>query len=112
MNHEWLLPKCSSAIIHGGAGTLAAVLKAKIPLVVISIFGDQPWWGSIIENKRLGIHIPFKQITTAKILAALSIIQTDEYLSNIKEMGEEIQSENGLQRTIKMLEDYFAIQQQ
>ena len=106
-NHEWLLPKCSSAIIHGGAGTLAAVLKAKIPLVVISVFGDQPWWGSIIESKRLGIHIPFKKITTARLLAALAIIQTNEYLSNIHKMGEEIRLENGLQMTIRTLEDYF-----
>ncbi|WPU92684.1 glycosyltransferase [Mucilaginibacter sabulilitoris] len=110
VNHEWLLPKCSSAIIHGGAGTLAAVLNAQIPLVIISVFGDQPWWGSIIENKRLGIHIPFKQITTAKILDALYIIQTDEYLNNTRKMGDEIQLENGLQHTVKMLEDYFVAQ--
>lgn len=107
VNHEWLLPKCSSAIIHGGAGTLAAVLKASIPLVVVSVFGDQPWWGSIIESKRLGIHIPFKKITTARILTALAIIQTSEYLSNIQEMGEEIKLENGLHTTIRTLEDYF-----
>ncbi|WP_184549123.1 glycosyltransferase [Mucilaginibacter sp. FT3.2] len=110
VNHAWLLPKCSSAIIHGGAWTLAAVLKAKIPLVVISIFGDQPWWGSIIEKERLGIHIPFKKITTGNVLAALSIIQTNEYLSKIKEIGEKVNLENGLQLTIKMLEDYFVTQ--
>jgi len=33
--HDWLLPRCSSVIHHGGAGTTAAGLRAGIPAIVI-----------------------------------------------------------------------------
>ena len=33
--HSWLLPKCSAAIHHGGAGTTAAALRAGIPCLVV-----------------------------------------------------------------------------
>jgi sterol 3beta-glucosyltransferase len=59
VNHEWLFPQCKTAIIHGGSGTLAAVLKAQIPVIITSIFGDQPWWGKLMEKKKSGSISPF-----------------------------------------------------
>lgn len=35
--HEWLLPQCSCAVIHGGAGTTAAVLRSGVPCVVTRV---------------------------------------------------------------------------
>jgi UDP:flavonoid glycosyltransferase YjiC (YdhE family) len=31
IDHEWLFPPCKIAVLHGGIGTIAATLKAKIP---------------------------------------------------------------------------------
>ena len=31
--HEWLFPQCACAVHHGGAGTVAAVLRSGIPQV-------------------------------------------------------------------------------
>jgi UDP:flavonoid glycosyltransferase YjiC (YdhE family) len=42
--HEWLFPRCVMAIHHGGAGTVAATLRAGIPCVVFSVLMDQPFW--------------------------------------------------------------------
>ena len=53
-SHQWLFPKCKAAIILGGVGTLAAALKAGIPSVIVSIFGDQHWWGKLIQKKGPG----------------------------------------------------------
>ena len=33
--HSWLLPQCSAAIHHGGAGTTAAALRAGLPTLVV-----------------------------------------------------------------------------
>jgi sterol 3beta-glucosyltransferase len=107
VNHDWLFPRCKSAIIHGGVGTTAAVLKAKIPVIIVSIIADQPWWGKIIESKGVGVHIPFKKLTTQKLLAA---IEDTEGLSMKREaniLGEQINRENGLKKTIDALENYF-----
>jgi sterol 3beta-glucosyltransferase len=107
VSHQWLLPHCKAAIIHGGVGTTAAVLKAKIPVIIVSIIADQPWWGRIIERKKLGLHIPFKKLTTQKLLAAIETIQSPQFRQNAMDIGERIARENGLDRTIDALEKYF-----
>ena len=107
-DHEWLLPKCKAAIHHGGAGTLAAVLKAKIPSIIVSIFGDQPMWGKIVARKKIGVHIPFKKVTTKKLLGAIEETQTPAFRKNAFEAGEKVNAENGIERAIEQLEAYFA----
>lgn len=107
INHEWLFPQCMCAIVHGGAGTTAAVLKAKLPLIIVSVFGDQPWWGNIIQNKQLGVHIPFKQITTKKLLKAIAFVQTPQVIKNVNNIGETIEQESGLKNTLNAIEQYF-----
>jgi hypothetical protein len=42
VDHELLLRHCSAAVHHGGAGTLAASLRAGLPTMVCSVWADQP----------------------------------------------------------------------
>ncbi|MEP6747680.1 MAG: glycosyltransferase [Bacteroidota bacterium] len=107
-NHEWLLPKCKAAIHHGGAGTLAAVLKAKIPSIIVSIFGDQPMWGKIVAHRKIGSHIPFKKVTAKNLLDAIEKTQALSCRKNAFEIGEKVNAENGIERAIEHLEAYFA----
>ena len=107
-NHEWLLPKCKAAIFHGGAGTVGAVLKAGIPSIIVSIFGDQPMWGKIVQRKKLGTHIPFKKLTTKNLLAAINETQAPAFRKNASETGEKVKAENGTQHAIEKLEAYFS----
>ncbi|MEO6903287.1 MAG: glycosyltransferase [Bacteroidia bacterium] len=107
VDHQWLFPKCKVAIFHGGAGTLAAVIKSKLPVIIISIFVDQPIWGKIIEYKKLGIHIPAKKITTEKLISAIQKSQTDEIKNNVSSIGQAIKNENGLDNAIQEIEKYF-----
>lgn len=39
--HEWLFPRCSMAIHHGGAGTTAASMRAGIPTCIMPVLADQ-----------------------------------------------------------------------
>ena len=108
INHQWLLPQCSAAIIHGGSGTVAAVLSAKTPLVIASIFGDQPWWGKLMAKKQLGAHIPFSQISTRTLLDALDLVQAQDMRERVRNMGEQMNREDGVATAINALERYFA----
>src|SRR6185436_8276600 len=47
--HEWLFPKMSAVIHHGGAGTSAAALRAGIPSIVVPFFADQFFWGTLLH---------------------------------------------------------------
>ncbi len=107
ISHQRLFPLCKTAIIHGGVGTTAAVLNAKIHAIVVSIIADQPWWGKIIERKKMGFHIPFKKLTYQKLLSAISKAQNLEIIQDAVEIGERISREDGLNKTIGALESRF-----
>ena len=40
--HDWLFPRCSAVVIHGGAGTTAAALRAGVPTVVAPTTATSP----------------------------------------------------------------------
>lgn len=48
--HEWLFPRCAAVVYHGGAGTVARVVQAGVPSVIVPVlrFFDQPGWGRAV----------------------------------------------------------------
>jgi sterol 3beta-glucosyltransferase len=48
--HDWLFPKMELVIHHGGAGTVAAGLRAGKPTIIKPFFGDQFFWGEKITE--------------------------------------------------------------
>jgi UDP:flavonoid glycosyltransferase YjiC (YdhE family) len=107
INHDWVLPLCKVAIIHGGIGTTGAVIKAKIPVVIVSILADQPYNGKMVEQLKIGVHIPFKTVTTQKLLKAIALTQTEEYKRNAKVLGEKVDTEDGVAECVEIMEAYF-----
>ena len=104
---EWLFPQCKAAIIHGGIGTLAATLKAGIPPVIVSIFGDQHWWGKLIRKSGLGGHIPFKRLSPDKLITAIHCVLLPEVTQHLARMAGHLNGEDGLHNAIANLEEYF-----
>lgn len=107
-NHDWLFPRCQAVITHGGIGTVAAALRAGTPLIVASIFADQPWWGKRVERRGLGIHLPFRRWSKQKLVAAIRSVETAEMQQRVREIGDRMSREDGLQQTIAALENYFS----
>ncbi len=107
-NHDWLFPRCRAVITHGGIGTVAAALRARTPLIVASIFADQPWWGKRVERSGLGIHLPFQRWSNRKLVAAIRSVGTAEIQQRVREIGDRMSREDGLQQTIAALENYFS----
>lgn len=106
INHAWLFPKCKAAVIHGGIGTLAAVLKAGIPVIVASIFADQPTWGRIVEGKGNGIHIPWKKLSARRLVKALQQSEQPAMVAAAIDMGNEINNEKGVKDAVAVIEAY------
>jgi sterol 3beta-glucosyltransferase len=110
IDHSWLLPQCRTAIIHGGIGTIGAVLTAKIPAIVLSVFGDQPVWGKLIARKNLGVHLPFRKISKEKLLIAIEQTKSIAIKNAASATGDQIGKEDALARAIDRLENYFQAQ--
>ena len=105
-DYSWLLPKCSAAVIHGGIGTVAAALQAGIPVIVASIFVDQPVWGKIIAQKELGVHIPWKKLTAMRILKALKTVTKSPIAETITAVSARLIDEDGVATAIQAIERY------
>ncbi|HTF80971.1 MAG TPA: glycosyltransferase [Cytophagales bacterium] len=105
-NHERLMPLCKAAVIHGGIGTLTAVLRAKIVPIIVSIFADQPYWGKIIAKNGIGIHMRWKKISASKILSALSGEKYISLLNKASDVGSKIHIEDGVTMTINSLVEH------
>ena len=68
--HDWLFPRVSAVVHHGGAGTTAIGLKCGKPTMIVPFFGDQPFWGAMVARAGAGAHeaTPYKKLT-ADVLA-------------------------------------------
>jgi len=107
VNHEVVLPQCKLAVFHGGAGTLATVLRHQLPMIIVSFYTDQPTWGKIVEKKKWGMHIPLKKLTAEKMLRAISAVQSEEIRIHVAEIGRLVSQEKGVERAIYEIERYF-----
>lgn len=96
--HDWIFNRVSCAVHHGGAGTTAAAMAAGIPSIIVPFFGDQPFWGKMVARTGTGPQpIPFKELTAAKLSAAIVATLQSSVLKQAKAQGASIARENGVQ---------------
>ena len=102
--HDWLFPRVSLAVHHGGAGTTAAALHAGIPSVVVPFYGDQPFWAWRLQQLGIAPPAPLRHQLTAPALAR-AIKQASQLPMQITAaaLGEQARSENGIQTAIDQL---------
>jgi UDP:flavonoid glycosyltransferase YjiC (YdhE family) len=94
--HDWLFPRCSAVVHHGGAGTTAAGIRCGIPTVVVPFFGDQPFWGKMIAAAGAGPDpIPNAELTAENLAAAIQRALSREVQARAEVMGESIKKESG-----------------
>jgi UDP:flavonoid glycosyltransferase YjiC (YdhE family) len=93
--HDWLFPRVSAVVHHGGAGTTAIGLKCGKPTMIVPFFGDQPFWGAMVAKAKAGAHecIPYKKLTAEKFAEGIKQCLTDEAKENVKKIAESIELE-------------------
>jgi sterol 3beta-glucosyltransferase len=103
--HSWLFPQMAAIVHHGGAGTTAASLRAGVPSVVISFFGDQPFWGQRVADLGVGpAPIPRKKLTIDRLAQAIQTMVSDPGMRRRSaQLGAKIQAEDGLARVVETI---------
>lgn len=104
--HAWLFPRVESVVHHGGAGTLAAGLRAGKPTVVAAFFGDQPFWGRVNQRLGTGPAPLLRKKLTAESLAA-AIVDARRYEARANEVGARLREEDGAARAAELLLAHF-----
>ncbi|WP_437985433.1 glycosyltransferase [Sorangium sp. So ce117] len=108
--HDWLYPRVAAAVIHGGAGTVAACLRAGRPAVVVPHLADQLFWGRRVEELRVGPRaIPRPRLTADALAAAIRTAATDAGMKQrAEELGRKIRGEDGVTAAIGHIERHLA----
>jgi UDP:flavonoid glycosyltransferase YjiC (YdhE family) len=95
--HDWLFRHVSAVIHHGGAGTTAAAMAARKPSVIVPFFGDQFFWGAMVQKAGAGTKpIPGKELTASFLAAAIVEVLQPAVLERAGELGKLIDGENGM----------------
>lgn len=107
--HEALFPRVAAVVHHGGAGTIAAGLRAGAPTVVIPFQGDQPFWGARVERLGAGPRpIPYHRIDADGLARAINAATTDRAMRHrAAEIGERIRAEDGVAGAVRVLEAHL-----
>lgn len=94
--HDWLFKHVSCVVHHGGAGTTAAGIACGKPTVIVPFFGDQPFWGSMVNRAGAGPKPTRYKDLNAEILAeSINEALKPESLERAKDMANSISQERG-----------------
>ena len=104
--HDWLFPRVSAVVHHGGAGTTAAGLRAGRPTVVCPCIIDQPYWGERVHALGVGSKpIPQKKLTADNLAQAIREVTTNQSIrKNAESLGKQIREEDGIARAVAIIE--------
>jgi O-mycaminosyltylonolide 6-deoxyallosyltransferase len=69
-DYDWLFPRCACVLHHGGVGTLAAVLRAGRPSIVLPQILSQALFGQMLVRERLASAVLDSSSVQADALAA------------------------------------------
>lgn len=110
--HDWLFPRCSAVIHHGGAGTTAAALRACRPSWIIPHMSDQPYWGRRVAELGAGLPpVPLHKLTPRGFSKGIRLLlDPDRYetlSTGARRVGEAIQKEKGVENGVVAIQKYF-----
>ena len=93
--HDWLFPRVSAVVHHGGAGTTAIGLKCGKPTMIVPFFGDQPFWGAMVAKAGAGAHepIPYKGLTADALAEGILRCLTPEAKEAAEKLAKDIVNE-------------------
>jgi UDP:flavonoid glycosyltransferase YjiC (YdhE family) len=106
--HDWLFPQMDAVVHHGGAGTVAAGLRAGCPTIVIPFFGDQPFWGWCVYEAGAGPKPISRKKLTPELLADVitTVVNNKSMKQSAEAIGSRIREENGVERAVELIHYY------
>jgi sterol 3beta-glucosyltransferase len=103
--HDWLFPRVSLVVHHGGSGTSHSACRAGVPSVVLPFAGDQHFWADRlvaagVSPRRLkGSPVDPDALRRAIEEAALPAVRR-----RAEEVGGRMRQEDGLSVAVRMIE--------
>ena len=107
--HEFLFPKCSCVVYHGGAGTTARALSCGTPCIVVPILRwyDQLGWAQCIEAAGAGLNLGSVDAASVESIAAsVAKVMCDTGMkARARCVGAAMAREGGVDKAISLMLD-------
>jgi vancomycin aglycone glucosyltransferase len=92
VNQQGLFPRMAAVVHHGGAGTTATAARARVPQVVVPMFGDQFYWASRVRALAIGSSV-VGPLTSERLASALLDIFDPEVTPRCQSVARELRSD-------------------
>jgi sterol 3beta-glucosyltransferase len=103
--HDWLFPRTSLIIHHGGSGTTHSAARSGIPSIVLPFGGDQPFWAERL--RLLGVapdYTSVRHINATSLARAIDIAGSAQMRARAVSLGETMRTEDGLASAVKTID--------
>jgi UDP:flavonoid glycosyltransferase YjiC (YdhE family) len=87
VNYATIFPVCRAVVHHGGAGTLAACLRAGVPQLVLWTLPDQPSVAAHLKKMKVGVGRRFSTTDEKTLIADLGTILSPRYATRAREVA-------------------------
>lgn len=111
--HDWLFPRVSAVVHHGGAGTTAIGLKCGKPTMIVPFFGDQPFWGAMVANAGAGAQqpIPYKHLSIDALAEGIKQCLSPEAKAAAEKIAAAIAAEgDGARNAVRSFHSHLRLQ--
>ncbi|WP_371328403.1 glycosyltransferase, partial [Mycobacterium sp. SP-6446] len=84
VNYAAVFPACRAVVHHGGMGTIAAGLRAGVPMLILWTAPDQAIWASHVKRLKVGSGRRFTSTSRESLAADLHRILGSDYVSRAR----------------------------
>lgn len=111
VNFATTFPACRAIVHHGGAGTLAAGLRAGVPQLILSMMPDHSIWAAQLKRLKVGFGRRFSSTTQKTLVADLRRILAPEYGARAREIATQTtKPAESVATTADLVEDFARLQ--
>lgn len=107
VNYAAVFPTCRAVVHHGGAGTVAAGLRAGVPTLVLWSAPDRQMWGAMIKRLEVGSTLRLSSTTRDSLIAELRRIVAPQCVARAREVATQMSKPaEAVSATADLVEDF------
>jgi UDP:flavonoid glycosyltransferase YjiC (YdhE family) len=104
--HEWLFPRMSTVIHHGGAGTTHTAARAGVPQIILPIAADQYFWADRVARRGVAPkYTRGARLNPQAIASMIEWAQRDEARTNARLLSDAMSREDGVGCAVRHIEE-------
>jgi UDP:flavonoid glycosyltransferase YjiC (YdhE family) len=106
--HDWLFPKMSTIVHHGGAGTTHTAARAGVPSVVLPFAADQFFWARRLESVGVAPEmLTHRRLSAGRLRERLDAARAPAMQARARGVGAKIAAENGVADGVAQIEAWM-----